>query len=70
MSEAKEYWAFRFCMEAEDGSPVDRSKAEELLGVILDWVESQGLQIGGGYRAPVKEDETALLYGEEGYSEL
>jgi hypothetical protein len=69
MSDSEEYWAFRFSIEAQDGAPIPRSRAEALLEVIIEWVEVHGLQMGGGFRPPRPEDRTAPLYGEEGYED-
>ena len=70
MSELKEYWAFRFCLEAEDGSLVPRGQAEELLEVIVEWAEARDLQIGGGYREPLEKDGTAPLVGAEDFEDF
>jgi hypothetical protein len=58
MSDGREFWAFRFCLEAEDGSPVPREEAEALLDTVIEWVEARGLQIGGGYGEPSEADRT------------
>lgn len=52
----EEVWIFRFVLESEKGAPVSRQQADDLLKQIIAWVEAQGLQIGGGYRAPEASD--------------
>ena len=49
-------WRFRFWLEhQEDDSPVSEQLAEELMNWIVDWAESRGLQVGGGFRAETDE---------------
>ena len=45
-------WVFRFAIESESGTQVPRSMPEELFEHIIDWAESRGMQVGGGYRKP------------------
>ena len=49
-------WIFRFTIEHESGSPVDRATAEALMENIVKWSETKGLQVGGGYRSPKPEE--------------
>lgn len=56
MSDAEKSWVFRFSLEAQDGNVVPYPKAEELMNMIIEWVEDRNLQIGGGFRPPTKEE--------------
>jgi hypothetical protein len=56
MSDAEKSWVFRFSLEAQDGSMVPYSQAEELIDMIIEWVEARSLQIGGGFRPPTQEE--------------
>jgi len=48
MSDAEKSWVFRFSLEAQNGSMVPYSRAEELIDMIIEWVEARNLQIGRG----------------------
>ena len=49
---AEPVWLFHFALESESGVPIPSTIPEELIDLIVDWVEKRELQIGGGYRAP------------------
>ena len=42
-------WKFTFGLEREDGEPVPRETADQLLSIIIEWVETHGMLIGGSY---------------------
>lgn len=42
-------WKFTFGLEREDGKPVGREAADELIDLIIKFVETRGMLIGGGY---------------------
>jgi len=50
----QELWLFNFALESEDGEKLDYAKPYELMDVIISWAESNGCQIGGGFRPPKK----------------
>lgn len=54
--ESQLVWMFRFGLEGEDGKPIERALAEELLDRIVEWAEENGCQVGGAYRAPSPEE--------------
>jgi hypothetical protein len=56
MKDAEKSWVFRFSLEAQDESAVPYSQAEELIDMIIDWVEARNLQIGGGFRPPTQDE--------------
>jgi|tagenome__1003787_1003787.scaffolds.fasta_scaffold20963148_6 hypothetical protein len=62
MSDAEKSWAFRFSLEAQNGSRVLYSQAEELIDVIIEWVEARDLQIDGGVRRGVKLDTMKIKF--------
>ncbi len=45
-------WLFSFALEKQNGKKLEESKAYELIELITSWSIENGLQIGGGYRAP------------------
>jgi hypothetical protein len=49
-------WLFRFALEKEDGTYVEREIADSLFEKIIEWAEANGCQVGGGYRAPTEEE--------------
>ena len=48
----QESWIFNFALEKSDGSKCERLISEDLMRKIINWVEEQDCQIGGGYRPP------------------
>ncbi len=55
-SDKEVMWFFEFGLEKENGEPLERAYAEDLLKFVITWAEENGCQIGGGYRNP-KESE-------------
>ncbi|MCE7997143.1 MAG: hypothetical protein HEP71_34605 [Roseivirga sp.] len=54
--EAEDAWLFRFAIESENDCKLERKKADQLMDFITEWAENNGCQIGGGYRAPEKDE--------------
>ena len=48
----EQVWLFNFALESENGEPLERIKANDLMEFIIQWAEKNGCQVGGGYRAP------------------
>lgn len=43
-------WRFCFWLEHQnDDTPVPEAIAEQLMDAIIEWVETRGLQVGGGF---------------------
>jgi hypothetical protein len=51
-NEFEKVWLFNFALESEDGKPLGRDKANDLMEYIIQWAEENDCQVGGGYRAP------------------
>lgn len=65
-NETEDAWLFRFAIESENVTRLERRKAQQLMDCITEWAESNGCQIGGGYHAPKKgEFDSNKLFDED-----
>lgn len=59
--DSSEVWLYDFVLESVSGEEVDCQIAEQLMENIIEWVEANGFQIGGGCRKP-REGESDDIY--------